>query len=168
MDSKVIGNTRNDNLTPNPRSPHKFESRLPKNALEVTSKRKTEGIMNLSSVIREIKREKPNIRKDRKTIEQKRSYNENKVVSDKNMNDESVPKYRPQKMLDGNEISSQELGTFMNELNIFARYKRERKVKEDRSFTSRKDSSFTLSNAIKPNVERKVSPLGKFVNPVIL
>eukprot|EP00826_Nyctotherus_ovalis_P009634 TRINITY_DN12547_c0_g1_i8.p4 TRINITY_DN12547_c0_g1~~TRINITY_DN12547_c0_g1_i8.p4 ORF type:complete len:139 (-),score=21.61 TRINITY_DN12547_c0_g1_i8:164-580(-) len=133
--------------------------------------------MDLSRVIREIKREKPGIRKGNKH----KDLN-SKAMSqcDKGVNDCEAPKYRPQKMLDGSEISSQGLGTFMNELNIFARYKcSNRKAKQDLSFTFRRDSSATLPNTVarvRTNAEhqraerrpqkREVSPLGRFINPV--
>jgi DNA helicase IV len=149
LDSKAVG--RNECLTPNSRSSYKLGAHISKN---------TGGIMNLSSVIREIRREKANIKKDKNITEQKKYYNENKTVRDKS--EEEVPRYRPQKTLDGNEISSQELGTFMNELNIFARYKRQFKARNN--FTSRKNSF--ASSKTKLNTERSISPLGRYINPV--
>lgn len=135
------------------------------------------GKMDLSRVIREIKREKPGIRKGARHQDLN-----SKAISqyDRGANDSEAPKYRPQKMLDGSEISSQELGTFMNELNMFARYKRSsRKSRKDLSFTFRRDSSATLPNPVprmRTNAEhqrvekrpqkREVSPLGRFINPV--
>ena len=149
--------------------------------------------LNLSNIIKELKRDNPNVKKCRNINTKHSGCNYKKSATPRNTSD--LPKYRPQKVLDGSGISTHELGHFMNDVKIFSGWRRaqsrSKSKSNERSHSWKRDSSITLQTtkaSMKSNIAEKAeeqrnarqsvkkckpipskkSPLTRFINVVYL